>query len=312
MSRIESIFLGAASEKILQMSRLVMISAAGNMALIVFLILFVMPAGAAAKNYNSYAIFYGAEIDTKKMSHFDLIIVDPKAKVDIPELHCKNTEVFAYLSLGEINKAAPEYEKFNAGGIIVKENPNWPGSFYIDADSELWRNYILNEAVPALAAGGYDGIFLDTLDSPLVINDGFFGFYKNGTPAVCEIIRKIRELNPKLGLMANNFEEHADEIGNYVNAFNVESLFCTYNFRSRKYERCDAKYSDKRVKRLQKLKKDYNVQIFVTDYAANSNYRSVRRLYDKIKRCGFVPYVSEISLVKLNRHVLNFAKRAKK
>jgi len=267
---------------------------------------------ACAETYNSYLVFYGSEIDIKKISCFEAVVIDPKAKIDIAKLHKKKVTVFAYLSLGEINKAVPEYEKFINSGIIVMENPSWPGSFYVDASSGLWSDYILKEALPALTSKDYDGVFLDTLDSPAALANEFPGRYKNGTAAVYEIIKKIRESNPNLIIIANNFEDHADKIGVYVNAFNVESLVGTYNFKTKKYEYCDKKLSAERVKKLQKLKKDYNTQIFVVDYVSNSNYKVVRNIYKKIKSFGFIPCVSEIGLNKINRYFLRFVKRDKK
>jgi len=114
---------------------------------------------AFAQTNPSVAFFYGKPVPVGQLERFDWVVVEPD-HLDargLDELQRAGVQVFAYLSLGE---AAPE--AIDPGWILGRNAP-W-GSVIVDPRAAEWRSRILAR-VDALAARGFHGPFLDTLDS---------------------------------------------------------------------------------------------------------------------------------------------------
>src|SRR5215468_12723380 len=114
---------------------------------------------AFAQTNPSVAFFYGKPVPVGQLGRFDWVVVEPD-HLDargLDELQRAGVQVFAYLSLGE---AAPE--AIDPGWILGRNAP-W-GSVIVDPRAAGWRSRILAR-VDALAARGFHGLFLDTLDS---------------------------------------------------------------------------------------------------------------------------------------------------
>jgi len=267
-------------------------------------VLVLFPARGACAGYESYAICYDAKPPVSKLLEFEAVVLDPKVSVDIKKLRKKGVSVFSYLSVGEINKATKEYKLFLDKKIMAGENPDWKGSFYVDVSSPEWRAHILETAIPEIVKKGFNGLFLDTLDSPSRLTASDPKKYPKMNQYLCELIKDIRVKFPKLEIIANNFEGHADEIGPYVDGFNVEELISAYNFKNKSYGKIDGSESRERIRRLKKVSEKYGVQIFVVDYVSPGNKKTAVFVYNKIKELGFVPYISTVDLNKISSHMI--------
>ncbi len=275
-----------------------------KLVLLLFPIILLFPAYAACGNYGSYAICYDAKPPVSKLLEFDAVVLDPKVVIDIKKLRKKGISVFSYLSIGEINKATKEYKLFLDKKIMVAENPDWKDSFYVDVSSSEWRDHLLETAIPEIVKKGFNGLFLDTLDSPLRLMKSDSGKFPKMNVYLCELIRDIRVRFPKIEIIANNFEDHADEIGPYVDGFNVEELISAYNFKKKTYEKIKRSENIDRIRRLKKVSEKYGVQIFVVDYVSPGNKKTAVYVYNKIKELGFVPYISTVDLNKISSHMI--------
>ena len=72
----------------------------------------------------------------------------------------------------EINKNIdPFFPLLKSHNLILQENPNWKDSFYVDVRDPLWAKTVLEDIVPSVLRQGFDGLFLDTLDNPIDLED---------------------------------------------------------------------------------------------------------------------------------------------
>ena len=272
--------------------------------LLLGIVILLFPARALCTEYGSYAICYDAKPPVSKLLEFEAVVLDPKVSVDIKKLRKKGVSVFSYLSVGEINKATKEYKLFLDKKIMVSENPDWKDSFYVDVSSSEWRAYLLETAIPEIIKKGFNGLFLDTLDSPLRLMASDPKKYPKMNVYLCELIKEIRNKFPRIEIIANNFEGHADEIGPYVDGFNVEELISAYDFKTKSYGKIKRSESVERIRRLKKVSEKYGVQIFVVDYVSPGNKKTALYVYNKVKELGFVPYISTVNLNKISSHMI--------
>src|SRR3546814_17068918 len=70
------------------------------------------------------------------------------------------------MSLGEMESWRPDFAAVKASGVLLDENPHWPGSYFVDIRNPAWQKRILDTLAPAVWAQGFHGFFLDTLDNP--------------------------------------------------------------------------------------------------------------------------------------------------
>jgi len=134
-------------------------------------------------NINNFWVYYGSD-NIEKLSKYDLVIIEPYNynKEDIQKLKSlnPNIKVISYLSIGEVDKNR-DYFKY-CQSIIIGRNPNW-NSYYVNISSPIWKNIIFNE-IEKFKNMGFDGVFLDTVDSAI---------YTNQKEAVANLIREIRK-----------------------------------------------------------------------------------------------------------------------
>lgn len=135
-----------------------------------------VPATALWDDIRSYQCTYASDqfLDSSLLSGYDALILEPEAvsvqKLD--EIRAQNPNVFliGYFSIGETsvllkdsNGRPLDIYFLDKRGKPV-QNPIW-GSYYVDARKPLWHQLVLEQYLPAIFARGYDGAFLDTVDT---------------------------------------------------------------------------------------------------------------------------------------------------
>ena len=93
----------------------------------------------------------------------EVVVVEPDHAVDAPRASTANMQVFAYLSVGEIEFERP-YAKALPEGLVSGANEHWR-SHVVDQTHAEWPRFFVERIVAPLWQVGYRGFFLDTLDS---------------------------------------------------------------------------------------------------------------------------------------------------
>jgi hypothetical protein len=172
---------------------------------------------AFAQTNPSVAFFYGKPVPVGQLGRFDWVVVEPD-HLDargLDELQRAGVQVFAYLSLGE---AAPE--AIDPGWILGRNAP-W-GSVIVDPRAAEWRSRILAR-VDALAARGFHGLFLDTLDSYAMVLRA--DARRAAAVAMASLIRDISDHHRDVKLLFNRGFELLDDVGGRASAVAAESLY---------------------------------------------------------------------------------------
>jgi endo-alpha-1,4-polygalactosaminidase (GH114 family) len=79
--------------------------------------------------------------------------------------------------------------------FIAGKNDNW-GSLVIDMRSPKWQGILLDIVIPKVLAQGFDGIFLDTIDSAMALAQGKDAAqYKGMREGVLEFLRRVRSFS---------------------------------------------------------------------------------------------------------------------
>src|SRR5262249_36542056 len=124
-----------------------------------------------------------------------------------------------------------------AGGdssFLIEPDPDWPAISRVDLRDERWQRFLLEREVPRLLSLGFDGLMLDTIDTPPYLEDKDPARFAGSRRAVAAWLARLRERFPRAIVIANGTLALPDAAP-YVDGFVVEGLFATYDFGRRVY-----------------------------------------------------------------------------
>lgn len=241
----------------------------------VFFIFFLLSYQLSAK--SPLLIYYGSNAPIKYLNKFKVLILDP----DIFSLNVKSLRSIklGYLSIGEVQKSRKYFNYVKNLGILLKENPNWHGSYFVSLKGGLWKDFVVYYLIPSIISKGYDGVFLDTVDSLLShVKD------KN---RIVLFINSIKQRYPFIKVVINRGFEILDKVK--VDGVLLESTITSYDFKKKKY------YFVKNNVKMPRKK----VKVYSLDYWNLNDIKTVKKIYKIALKKGYKPFVSEITLQKL-------------
>ncbi len=244
---------------------------------------------------KSTAVFYGANLPTAILSQYSRIIVEPDnvKEKELQELRANKSNVFAYVSIGEINPSRKWFKKIKPAWVLG-DNKIWD-SKVMDLSSTGWQDFLLDDIITPLWEQGYRGLFLDTMDS-------FYIFAKDKkqqekqTKALSALMKKINQRYPEMRFISNRGFEVLPNIGTQLEAVVAESLYASWDNGKKIYKETSANDQEWLLNKLHDIKKDLSVDIIIIDYAKAGNRIKAKKIADKISQQGFIPWVSIPSL----------------
>jgi len=110
--------------------------------------------GGSARKGIRWVVCYSDKARAEEFLAFDLAVLDSDNHPPLALLSRPAKAVLAYLSLGEVGNHRAYFEAVKAEGILLDENPNWPGSFSVDVRDPRWPQRVIGQLVPAILASG--------------------------------------------------------------------------------------------------------------------------------------------------------------
>jgi uncharacterized protein (TIGR01370 family) len=244
---------------------------------------------------ESTAIFYGDNLPTDTLSDYKRVIVeaDNVNPAELSALREKDSEVFAYVSMGEVGQTRKWYDKVNPDWMLGDNNV-W-NSKVMDLTAEGWQNFLMDTVISPLQDAGYDGLFLDTMDS-------FNLFATDKTQqdaqinALSSLMTKIQARYPEMHFISNRGFDVLSSMGDKLDAVVAESLFSSWDNAKKTYVKTSENEQKWLLNKLNDVKKDLSVDIIVIDYAKPNDLQNAKLISDKITQHGFSPWVSIPSL----------------
>ncbi|AOU97144.1 hypothetical protein BI364_03220 [Acidihalobacter yilgarnensis] len=252
-----------------------------------------LPAWAAAGQQPSVAFFYGPHPPVDVLQSFDWVVVQPYSDVDPRQADTAHTRYFAYVSLGEMGKASPLAASLPASCHLGTDAP-W-NSWVVDQASTICRQFYLDRVIKPLLARGFNGFFLDTLDSyrlTLKQSDAQAA-YRSGLVA---LIRDIRRLDPRATFILNRGFEllpALQDVG--VVGVAAESLYQGWDQARQRYVTVKPDDTKWLLGQLRAVRKSGLVSIAI-DYLPPNRQQAAELDAKRIEADGIVPYVTNASL----------------
>lgn len=235
---------------------------------------------------------YASEPDIYASQAFDIIVVQPYAKFNIKKINKNISQLFSYISLGEISQKEINKHKLNSK-IVLGKNKTWH-TLAVDQTHNIWHKYILKQ-IDVLVKKGYQGVFFDTADS-------FYLFAKNNTiintqiSGQANLIRKIKNRYPNFKIIINRGFYLVPKYHKYIYGIAAESLYAGWNEAQNKYFHINENDRKYLLHKFDEARK-YNILCIAIDYTNNATH--AKKVAHKILQNNIIPYVTDNSLNKI-------------
>ncbi len=194
----------------------------------------------ALADVQTFATYYGddpGELFT--LRGLDLAVVQPGLTTDQRATLQATTELVAYLSVGELGLdiTYAVHGQYVTGADVLAANPEWflgenPAfdSYFADAGNKEWQDFVVAQA-EAILLRGYDGLFLDTVDT--------VDAYAQTREGMVELIERLRATFPDARIVQNRGLSILGETADSVDAVMFEAFSSRYEASSDAYVATD-------------------------------------------------------------------------
>ena len=237
----------------------------------------------------STAFFYGSPVPVDALSKFERVVVEAENLDDIGDFRIEGIDVFAYVSVGEA-------EGWRASScalpneLFLGNNAAW-GSRIADLTQPNWRRYLIENRMAVLWGLGYNGFFLDTLESYQSVVKSHAEQRAQST-ALIEIICCIHQRFPGVKLLLNRGFEVLPKIGSLAVGLVAESLFQSWNQTTQKYISVSSNDHRWLLRQLNQARRRYGLPITVIDYVPPDMPELARETARRISALGFASWVA--------------------
>jgi cysteinyl-tRNA synthetase len=198
----------------------------------------------------------------------------------------------AYLSIGEAERGRPYWKNCCASGSpswLTSRTQGWAGNYAVKFWEPGWKA-IVRARVKSILAKGYDGLYLDRVDTYENVNA------PGGSRAamitfVREIAAQARAMKPGVAIVVQNAEEllTSDSYVAAIDGLAKEDLFHGVNHNGARNPRGMVSASVGLLKRA----KSKGKSVFVVEYVSGT---TAQRVAAEIRAQGFVPAFAGRSL----------------
>jgi polysaccharide biosynthesis protein PelA len=236
--------------------------------------------------------FYGATADEAVLTTYDLVVLDSGYRGAIDAISRTGTKACGYLSLGEIRTSDP-FVQFLDPAALLQENANWPGTRRVDIRHPSWRSLVLDRQIPFLAARGFSGVMLDTLDTPPYLEHEDPVRYEGMREAAIVLVDSIRQRWPETTLVVNRGYALLPNLVDKVDAVIAESFMTSPDQHTGKFMWLDSHQVAAQLALLSPaVSKVPPLPILSLDYWDPSDVRTISEIYLKERALGHHPYVA--------------------
>lgn len=232
---------------------------------------------------EDYVVFYGVGgLDV--LLTYDLAIIQTGTLTpdELAILKESGVIVVAYLSIGEAEPYRPWFDRVDQEWVLG-ENGNW-GSLFVDASQAGWQALMLEQA-GLLLDEGFDGIFLDTVDTVDAFPETQAGMES--------LITQLRTTYPEAIMIQNRGFTVLPTTSTIIDGLMFEGLTTGYNFQSDTYIRTT---NQALAESLQELQEETGIVILALDYAQVDDVTTQAAARAAAEAFGFISAVAEITL----------------
>lgn len=248
---------------------------------------------AGAKHFY---VNYSAQVDAPELLPYDLCILQPNAGFDLKPVQESGVRVLAYVSIGEVAADAPyRAEVLRLHIPFLGTNSTW-NSDYVDLSASAWHEFVIGQLARNAADRGFDGFFLDTVEAVETLANKFPNRAAEIRAGTATLIRKLRQAYPEKQIVLNRGFSLFESVHGSVDGILAESLFQTYDFKTKRYEAlesADTRWLQQNLSRW----KEAGLDVYVIDYVDPAQPDLARETALKIEALDYNAFITTPELM---------------
>ncbi len=238
-----------------------------------------------------WAVYYNDALPASEFDHLDMVVFDRRHYPDFTSLKGK-TKVLAYISIGEVYDDVPEKVTLEKARALLYQNERWK-SHAVDITAPVWHSIVMGYVADA-AAKGFDGVMLDTLDSPLYWAETKApNRQKAIRKAATSLIASIRRTHPTMKIVLNRGFSVLPTVAGHIDYALAESILTNTDVSTGQFALNSPNTFYQAAKQLQTVVAlAPQLQILTLDYWNSDDVIGMQRIYATQREQGFIPYVT--------------------
>jgi len=251
---------------------------------------------------DNWVCVYHDEVEPQDIARFDVAVLDADAHPDLDALSGTRTLKLGYVSLCEVGDYRWFWPEIADRNWIVGRNPEW-GGYLIDVRSREWQDLLVDHIVPKILNQGFDGLFLDTVDTAEYLEKYHPEVKRPGMiAAVVGLIHAIRARFPDMVIVMNRGYAVLKDVADAIDGVVAESIFTTTAETGLRF-RTPAEMQPE-LELLKRMHQKHGMTVFSLDYFDAALESEVETLILRARSQGFVPYISTRALDKIYFYAL--------
>jgi len=253
---------------------------------------------AMASTEIDVALYYGSKPRVIDYLHYDWVVLQDSmtTEKEIRDFSRSAIKPIAYLSVGEVAKNSTLFNSLQQSWIIG-ENSHW-NSVILDLTNEEVVYFIVQEKAKKLAQKGFQGFFLDTMDSYLLTDQGKAD-PKAFEQALGRLVAQLREQLPNGIIISNRGFEAMPYVLDHIDALAFESWFSGFDPNKKEYKYLSENDRNWLKSQIDQVLAQRNIPVIAIDYAPVSDVKRLEATRNSIMASGYIPWVSDPHLVRL-------------
>ena len=244
-----------------------------------------------AAEVPSVALYYASKAPLDELKAFDIAIVDPDHGYDPVAFRRPDSELYAYVSVGEVHPDRAWLKQLPQEARLA-ENADW-GSIVVNLAHPAYAEFFASQVVEPLWKAGYRGFFLDTLDSYRLAKEFDESAQQKG---LIRIIETLHARFPGIALILNRGFEVLPAVHDKVRMVAAESLFQGWDAEKKNYREVGPDDRAWLLQRLLEARDSYGLPVLAIDYVSPEQRTLARATAARIKALGIVPWVADADL----------------
>lgn len=244
-----------------------------------------------------WLVYYSNQAPVHAFDPYSFLILDSRYHPPLAPLRKQGKRLIGYISLGEASEDYAYFGDLLAEGLLLKASATWKGNRYIDIRDRRWHARLCEKIVPAVLAKGFDGLFLDTLDSPLHMEQVEPAAFAGMAASAAQLIQELRRRYPRITIVLNRAYSLLDKVDSHIDVALGESVYSTFDFERKEYRLVAPETYRLQVRWLQEAaRRRSGLRVFTLDYWNPADPAGIAKIYREERANGFAPYVTSVDL----------------
>jgi uncharacterized protein (TIGR01370 family) len=227
-----------------------------------------------------------------RWENYDMAILDPDVHPDLARVP-ERVILIAYLSVGLATDYRSYWPKIKGEPWLSRGEGEDRGKYYVDVRDPAWERVLIDHVIPEIRQKGFQGIFLDTLGTPINREQDDPAGYGGSKKALVKLVGAIRRAYPDLMIISNNAFEILPDLAPFLSAAAAEAVHAAPGARPGRFDFVGKRERERKVHALTRLAKRHGLAVFIIDYVDANRPQDIQYCLDASRRHGFKPYIAQ-------------------